>query len=58
MRNLTVFIIAPIFLLIFLLFITDAANAAGGVLIFYLVMLASRAYEKYKRAKAENDQHR
>ncbi|HIW13751.1 MAG TPA: hypothetical protein H9891_11420 [Candidatus Salinicoccus stercoripullorum] len=57
MRNFTIFFISPVLLFIFPLSITDAVNAAGGVLIFYLVMLASRIYERYKNEKSEKDQN-
>lgn len=58
MKNLSIFIITPILLFFFLLFITDPANAVGGVFIYYLVMLASRIYDRYKRKGAEKDQNR
>ncbi|WP_411843182.1 hypothetical protein [Salinicoccus sp. HZC-1] len=58
MKNLTVFVITPILLFFFLLFITDPANAIGGVFIYYLIMAASRIFDGYKRKKAEKDQNR
>lgn len=58
MKNLSIFIITPILLFFFLLFITDPANAVGGVFIYYLVMLASRIYDRYKGKGTEKDQNR
>lgn len=58
MKNLSLFIITPVILFFFLLFITDPANAIGGVFIYLLIMLARRIYDGYKRKKSEKDQNR
>ncbi len=58
MRNVAFFLITPILIFFLLLIITDPVNAIGGVFIYYLVMLASRAYENHKRKKIQKDQNR
>ncbi|AKG72897.1 hypothetical protein [Salinicoccus halodurans] len=58
MKIFSFFVITPIIIFFLLLFITDPANAVGGVFIYYLVMLASRSYDRYRRKKAKKDQNR
>lgn len=54
MKYLSMFIIAPIILFIFLILITDMANAAGGIFIYLLIMSASYLYDKYKNRKIKH----
>ncbi|MCG1010489.1 hypothetical protein J4760_10705 [Salinicoccus sp. ID82-1] len=57
MKHISMFIIAPILLFLFLILITDPANALGGVFIYMLVMLASHLYDRYRIKKSNQEKN-
>ncbi|MXQ51699.1 hypothetical protein GQ671_10535 [Salinicoccus hispanicus] len=49
------FIVTPIMLFLFLILITDPANALGGIFIYLLIMFARHLYDRYKNRKSNHE---
>ena len=54
MKNLPIFLIAPLLLFLFLILINDLANAVGGVFIYMLVMGARFLLDKFIKRKGND----